>query len=96
MRTPGPKQPKPKTPPVPKQLKVHHPDNEALSRFFLEKWRAMMQGPDALSENNCLTFATANRSLCAAKEPIRTLKDFSKVKYVALLLSPPTPPQLMR
>ncbi|KAF8646988.1 hypothetical protein HU200_065502 [Digitaria exilis] len=80
MRPPGPKQPKPKTPPVPKQLKVHHPDNEALSRFFLEKWRALMQGPDALSENNCHTFATANRNLCAAKEPIRTLQDFSKIK----------------
>jgi crossover junction endonuclease MUS81 len=66
--------------PVPKQLKVHHPENESLSRFFLEKWRAMMQEPDGLSQNNYLAFANANRSLCSSKEPIRTLKDFSNVK----------------
>ncbi|CAO2181761.1 unnamed protein product [Urochloa humidicola] len=81
MRPPAPKQPKPALP-VPKQLKVQHPENEALSRFFLEKWRTMMQEPDGLSENNYLTIAKANRSLCAAKEPIRTLKDFSKIKGV--------------
>ncbi|XP_039850711.1 crossover junction endonuclease MUS81-like isoform X3 [Panicum virgatum] len=84
MRAPAPKQPKPPKPalPVPKQLKVQHQENEALSRFFLEKWRAMMQEPDGLSENNYLTIAKANRSLCAAKEPIRTLRDFSKIKGV--------------
>ncbi|CAO1943015.1 unnamed protein product [Urochloa humidicola] len=81
MRSPAPKQPKPALP-VPKQLKVQHPENEALSRFFLEKWRSMMEGPEGLSENNYLTIAKANRSLCAAKEPIRTLKDFSKIKGV--------------
>ncbi|KAG2594359.1 crossover junction endonuclease MUS81-like isoform X2 [Panicum virgatum] len=86
MRPPAPKQPKPALP-VPKQLKVQHPENEALSRFFLEKWRAMMQEPDGLSENNYLTIAKANRSLCAAKEPIRTLRDFSKVKGVGQWLS---------
>jgi hypothetical protein len=76
--------PPPKKPnaalPVPKQLKVHHPENESLSRFFLEKWRAMMQEPEGLSQNNYLAFANANRSLCSSKEPIRTLKDFSNVK----------------
>jgi len=39
-----------------------------------------MQEPDGLSENNYLTIAKANRSLCAAKEPIGTLRDFSKIK----------------
>jgi len=91
MRPPAPKQPKPALP-VPKQLKVQHPENEALSRFFLEKWRAMMQEPDGLSENNYLTIAKANRSLCAAKEPIRTLRDFSKIKYVCFLCSCPLAP----
>ncbi|PUZ53019.1 hypothetical protein GQ55_5G020400 [Panicum hallii var. hallii] len=81
MRPPAPKQAKPALP-VPKQLKVQHPENEALSRFFLEKWRAMMQEPDGLSENNYLTIVKANRSLCAAKEPIKTLRDFSKIKGV--------------
>lgn len=79
MRPPAPKQPKPALP-MPKQLKVEHPENEALSRYFLEKWRAMMQEPDGLSENNYLAIARANRSLCAAKDPIRTLRDFSKIK----------------
>jgi crossover junction endonuclease MUS81 len=90
MRPPAPKRPKPALQ-TPKQLKVQHPGNEALCRFFLDKWRAMMQEPGGLSENNYLTIAGANRSLCAAKEPIRTLRDFSKVKYVlflSLLVSP--------
>ncbi|KAG0540979.1 hypothetical protein BDA96_03G456000 [Sorghum bicolor] len=78
---PPPKKPK-EVQPVPKQLKVHNPENESLSRFFLEKWRAMMQEPDGLSPNNYLAFANANRSLCSSKEPIRTLKDFSNVKGV--------------
>ncbi|CAD6234937.1 unnamed protein product [Miscanthus lutarioriparius] len=78
---PPPKKPK-EALPVPKQLKVHNPENESLSRFFLEKWRAMMQEPDGLSPNNYLAFANANRSLCSSKEPIRTLKDFSNVKGV--------------
>ncbi|KAL6853411.1 hypothetical protein ACP4OV_019440 [Aristida adscensionis] len=82
--------PAPKTPkvlPVPKQLKVQCPENEALARFFLEKWRSMMQEPGGLSENNYLTIAAANRSLCAAKEPIRTLTDFSKIKGVGAWLT---------
>ncbi|RCV29026.1 hypothetical protein SETIT_5G450200v2 [Setaria italica] len=81
MRPPAPKQPKPALP-MPKQLKVEHPENEALSRYFLEKWRRLMQEPDGLSENNYLAIARANRSLCAAKDPIRTLRDFSKIKGV--------------
>ncbi|XP_062208067.1 crossover junction endonuclease MUS81-like isoform X2 [Phragmites australis] len=85
MAPPSPKQPKPL--PVPKQLKVNNPENDELARFFLEKWRSMMQEPGGLSENNYLTFANANRSLCAAKEPIRTLKDFSKIKGVGQWLT---------
>lgn len=76
---PPPKEPKAALP-VPKQLMVHNPENEPLSRFFLEKWRAMMQEPDGFSENNYHSFAKANRSLCSSKEPIRTLKDFSNVR----------------
>jgi crossover junction endonuclease MUS81 len=67
-------------PPVPKQLTVHCPENEALSRFFLEKWWSMMDQPGGLTENLYRTFAGANRSLCASKEPIRTLHVFSKIK----------------
>ncbi|TVU36881.1 hypothetical protein EJB05_18834 [Eragrostis curvula] len=74
--------PVPKALPVPKQLTVQCPENEALSRFFLEKWREMMDQPGGLSENPYLTFAKANRNLCASKEPIRTLQDFKKIKGV--------------
>ncbi|KAK3166481.1 hypothetical protein QOZ80_1AG0046320 [Eleusine coracana subsp. coracana] len=80
MAPPVPMQPK--ALPVPKQLMVHCPENEALSRFFLEKWRSMMDQPGGLSENLYRTFAVANRNLCASKEHIRTLHDFSKIKGV--------------
>lgn len=78
MASPVPK--RTKALPVPKQLMVQCPENEALSRFFLEKWRSMMDQPGGLSENLYLTFAGANRNLCASKEPIQTLDDFSKIK----------------
>ncbi|WVZ67444.1 hypothetical protein U9M48_016519 [Paspalum notatum var. saurae] len=81
MRPPAAKQPKPALPP-PKQLAVHSPENEALSRFFLEKWRSMMREPDGLSENNYLVFAKANRSICGSKEPIRSLNDLLKIRGV--------------
>lgn len=81
MRPPAAKQPKPALQ-APKQLKVHHPENEALSRFFLEKWRSVMQKPGGLSENNYHVFAKAYRSVCSAKQPIRTLENFLKIKGV--------------
>ncbi|KAJ1255880.1 hypothetical protein BS78_K139900 [Paspalum vaginatum] len=81
MRPPAARQPKPALP-VPKQLMVHCPENEALSRFLLEKWRSMMREPDGLSENNYLVFAKANRSICGAKEPIRSPNDLLKIKGV--------------
>ncbi|KAL6616686.1 hypothetical protein ACP70R_038956 [Stipagrostis hirtigluma subsp. patula] len=84
----APPTPKPsKALPVPKQLKVECPENEGLARFFLEKWRSMMEEPGGLSENNYLTIANANRSICAAKEPIRTVEDFSKIKGVGQWLT---------
>ncbi|GJN16754.1 hypothetical protein PR202_gb03775 [Eleusine coracana subsp. coracana] len=80
MAPPVPMQPK--ALPVPKQLMVNCPENEALSRFFLGKWRSMMDQPGGLPENLYRTFAVANRNLCASKEHIRTLHDFSKIKGV--------------
>uniref|UniRef100_M8CCT2 Crossover junction endonuclease MUS81 n=1 Tax=Aegilops tauschii TaxID=37682 RepID=M8CCT2_AEGTA len=65
---------------MPKQRAVHLPDNEEVARLLLEKHRSMLEKdiPDNLS----LTLSNAYRNVCAAKEPIRTLKDLLKIKGV--------------
>ncbi|KAL6853410.1 hypothetical protein ACP4OV_019439 [Aristida adscensionis] len=68
--------------PVPRQLKVRVPENEEVARALHEKRLSMREQPGGLKENLDLTFAKAYRSVCAAKEPIRTLKDFSEIKGV--------------
>uniref|UniRef100_A0A453ER56 Crossover junction endonuclease MUS81 n=1 Tax=Aegilops tauschii subsp. strangulata TaxID=200361 RepID=A0A453ER56_AEGTS len=67
-------------PAMPKQRAVHLPDNEEVARLLLEKHRSMLEKdiPDNLS----LTLSNAYRNVCAAKEPIRTLKDLLKIKGV--------------
>ncbi|KAM3330122.1 hypothetical protein ACQJBY_026861 [Aegilops geniculata] len=67
-------------PAMPKQRAVHLPDNEEIARLLLEKHRSMLEKdiPDNLS----LTLSNAYRNVCAAKEPIRTLKDLLKIKGV--------------
>ncbi|XP_044975843.1 crossover junction endonuclease MUS81-like isoform X1 [Hordeum vulgare subsp. vulgare] len=67
-------------PAMPKQRAVHLPDNEEVARLLLEKHRSMLETniPDNLS----LTLSNAYRNVCAAKEPIRTLKDLLKIKGV--------------
>ncbi|XP_062208060.1 crossover junction endonuclease MUS81-like isoform X4 [Phragmites australis] len=69
-------------PAVPMQHKVRLPENEELARSLHEKRLSMREQPGGLKENLDLTFAKAYRNVYAAKEPIRTLKEFSKVKGV--------------
>ncbi|VAH60251.1 unnamed protein product [Triticum turgidum subsp. durum] len=71
---------------MPKQRAVHLPDNEEVARLLLEKHRSMLEKdiPDNLS----LTLSNAYRNVCAAKEPIRTLKDLLKIKYPSFHSSP--------
>ncbi|OEL26235.1 Crossover junction endonuclease MUS81 [Dichanthelium oligosanthes] len=75
-------------PPAPMQLKVRLPENEAAARALHEKRLAMREQPGAFKENLDRTFGKAYRSVCAATEPIRTLKEFSKIKYTDDVLLP--------
>ncbi|CAO1947228.1 unnamed protein product [Urochloa humidicola] len=70
-------------PPAPMQLKVRLPENEEVARALHEKRLAMReQQPGGFKEHLDRTFGKAYRNVCASTEPIRTLKDFSKIKGV--------------
>uniref|UniRef100_A0A0A9EZ97 Crossover junction endonuclease MUS81 n=1 Tax=Arundo donax TaxID=35708 RepID=A0A0A9EZ97_ARUDO len=69
-------------PPAPMQLKVRVPENEEVARSLHEKRLALREQPGVFKENLDRTFAKAYHNVCAAKEPIRTLKEFSKIKGV--------------
>ncbi|CAO2167705.1 unnamed protein product [Urochloa humidicola] len=71
------------SPPAPMQLKVRLPENEEVARALHEKRLAMReQQPGGFKEHLDRTFGKAYRNVCASTEPIRTLKDFSKIKGV--------------
>jgi len=67
--------------PAPMQLKVRLPENEEVARALHEKRLAMREQPSGFKEHLDRTFGKAYHNVCAATEPIRTLKDFSKIKY---------------
>ncbi|KAG2603282.1 crossover junction endonuclease MUS81-like isoform X1 [Panicum virgatum] len=69
-------------PPAPMQLKVRLPENEEVARALHEKRLAMREQPSGFKEHLDRTFGKAYHNVCAATEPIRTLKDFSKIKGV--------------
>jgi crossover junction endonuclease MUS81 len=73
-------------PTMPKQRAVHLPDNEEVARLLLEKHRSMLE--KNITDNLSLTLSNAYRNVCAAKEPIRTLKDLLKIKYPSFHSSP--------
>ncbi|XP_015692171.1 crossover junction endonuclease MUS81 [Oryza brachyantha] len=68
--------------PEARQLGVRLRENEAVAQCLLEKWRSMEEKPGGLKENLAHTLAKSYRSVCAAKEPIRTLKDLYEIKGV--------------
>ncbi|PUZ53030.1 hypothetical protein GQ55_5G020500 [Panicum hallii var. hallii] len=69
-------------PPAPMQLRVRLPENEEVARALHEKRLAMREQPSGFKEHLDRTFGKAYRNVCAATEPIRTLKEFSKIKGV--------------
>ncbi|KAL6616685.1 hypothetical protein ACP70R_038955 [Stipagrostis hirtigluma subsp. patula] len=69
-------------PPVPKQHRVCVPENEEVARCLHEKRLSMREQPGGFKEHLDHTFAKAYHSVCVAKEPIRTLKEFSEIKGV--------------
>ncbi|CAD6342598.1 unnamed protein product [Miscanthus lutarioriparius] len=68
--------------PAPMQLKVRVPQNEEVARCLHEKRLSMREQPAGFKEHLDRTFAKAYRNVCAANEPIRTLKEFSKINGV--------------
>uniref|UniRef100_A0A0D3EYM4 Crossover junction endonuclease MUS81 n=1 Tax=Oryza barthii TaxID=65489 RepID=A0A0D3EYM4_9ORYZ len=68
--------------PEARQLKVHLRENEAVAQCVLEKWRSMEEKPGGLKENLAHTLYKSYRNVCAAKEPIRSLKDLYQIKGV--------------
>nr|APZ84457.1 structure-specific endonuclease subunit MUS81-1 [Zea mays subsp. mays]APZ84461.1 structure-specific endonuclease subunit MUS81-1 [Zea mays subsp. mays]APZ84470.1 structure-specific endonuclease subunit MUS81-1 [Zea mays subsp. mays]APZ84471.1 structure-specific endonuclease subunit MUS81-1 [Zea mays subsp. mays]APZ84473.1 structure-specific endonuclease subunit MUS81-1 [Zea mays subsp. mays] len=64
------------------QLKVRIPENEEVARCLHEKRLSMREQPAGFKEHLDRTFAKAYRNVCAANEPIRTLKEFSKISGV--------------
>jgi crossover junction endonuclease MUS81 len=68
-------------PPAPMQHKVRLPENEEVARALHEKRLAMRGQPDGFNKNIDRTFGRAYRNVCDSTEPIRTVKEFSKIKY---------------
>lgn len=44
----------------------------------------MAQQPKGVSDNIEMTLSKAHFNVCYSKTPIRTIKDFSQVKYVSI------------
>jgi hypothetical protein len=63
------------------QHKVRLPENEEVARALHEKRLAMRDQPAGFKEHLDRTFGKAYRNVCDSTEPIRTLKEFSKIKY---------------
>ncbi|TVU36915.1 hypothetical protein EJB05_18870, partial [Eragrostis curvula] len=68
--------------PAPKQLKVRLPENEGVARYLHEKRLSVQEQTGGLKVHLDRTFAKAYRNVCDAAEPIRTLKEFSKINGV--------------
>jgi hypothetical protein len=68
-------------PAPPKQLRVRLPENERVARCLHEKRLSVQEQTGGLKVNLDRTFAKAYGNVCASEEPIRTLKEFSKIKY---------------
>lgn len=58
------------------------PENAELVEFMLKKQKEMLDSPKGIPENNVMTISKASMNVCSSKTPIKTLKDFSKVKGV--------------
>ncbi|GFZ02630.1 hypothetical protein Acr_15g0012380 [Actinidia rufa] len=64
------------------QMRVVCPDNKDLAEFMWKKRQEMAERPKGLSENIEITLHKAYSNVCNSKTPIRTLKEFSQIKYV--------------
>ncbi|XP_020274392.1 crossover junction endonuclease MUS81 isoform X2 [Asparagus officinalis] len=60
---------------------VRCPENEEIALYLLKK-RQEMAKPNGIAENLDMTLSNAYRSICSSKNPIKTMKDLSKIKGV--------------
>lgn len=56
-------------------------ENEELAMYMLQKRQEMAEKPKGISENIDTTLSKAYYNVCDAKNPIKTLKDLSQIKY---------------
>ncbi|ONK63529.1 uncharacterized protein A4U43_C07F16160, partial [Asparagus officinalis] len=57
---------------------VRCPENEEIALYLLKK-RQEMAKPNGIAENLDMTLSNAYRSICSSKNPIKTMKDLSKI-----------------
>lgn len=61
-------------------------ENEELAEYMLSKWQEMAEkNPKGISENIEKTLTKAYSNVCNFKNPVKTLKEFSEVKWVISL-----------
>lgn len=61
-------------------------ENGALADYMLSKWQEMAdKKPNGISENIEKTLTKAYSNVCNSKNPVKTLKEFSQVKWVVSL-----------
>lgn len=66
--------------------RVRCPENQELASFMWNKWKEMAEQPKGLSDNIEMALSKAHFNVCNSKNPIRTIKDFSLIKYVSFSL----------
>jgi hypothetical protein len=69
---------------APKKGKVHLPENEEVASKLFEKHRSMAEQPGGLPGQQAVDLSAAYRGVCAAKQPVRTLRDLLRTKYAML------------
>lgn len=67
------------------QKKVVCPENEELAAYMWNKKQEMAENPKGISDNILKTLHKAYTNLCNSKTPIKTLKEFSEIKWVESL-----------
>lgn len=64
------------------QVRVVCPENEELAAFLWRKRQEMAEQPKGISENIDLTLYRAYSNVCRSEVPVKTLKEFSQIKWV--------------
>ncbi|XP_061350107.1 crossover junction endonuclease MUS81 [Gastrolobium bilobum] len=68
------------------RTRVRCPENQELVSYMWNKWKEMAQQPKGISDNIEMTLSKAHFNVCNSTNPIRTIKDFSRVKGVGKMI----------